>query len=673
VPDLLVEIGCEELPASACREARGQLPALLDEALAAAGLAAGRTETHVAPRRLAALAFALPDERPAERREVRGPRADAPEAARAGFARKHGVAPDALAERDGVLWAVVEGSPVPLAHLVPSIVDRLATGLQFSRGMRWDAGRFSRPVRWLVAVAGGEVAPCELFGVRAGSESGGHRVVAPRVPLSGAGAYRDELRAAHVVAAVDERLATIRAGLEALGRWDDPMGKLDEVVDLVEWPVVLAGTFDRRYLELPERVPVTAMQSHQRYFPLRDEDGRLAPRFGFVANHSGRDGVVVAGNEEVLVGRLEDAAFSHAKDRERGLAAMVAELGRVSFLEGGGSLADKGARVRSLVEALCELNGVGPADRSAALRAAELAKADLVSGLVSEFADLQGYAGSLYARDAGEAEAVCAAIEEHHRPLEAGGETPASLAGALVAAADKADTLAVAFALGARPTGSRDPYGLRRAAAGLVAIALERGLELEPQDLFTGAAEALAAAGGTMRRDADEAADAAVSFTLDRVDAALTEEGVVVEELRAARGSGADEPLDVAARARVLRDRRGDPRLAELRDTYGRCVRIAARAGDLPPASRQTRSEPAERALIEALAGATERVSEQLRGRRADAALDEAHALVAPVSRLFDEVLVMDPDPDVRSKRIALVNWVAVTIRRIADLDELPG
>ena len=293
---------------------------------------------------------------------------------------------------------------------------------------------------------------------------------------------------------------------------------------------MLEGRFDAGYLELPERVVITAMQSHQRYFPVRRVGAPLEPRFLFVSNGGDPD-VVRAGNEEVLVGRLDDAAFAHRRDLERGLEAMAAELHRVSFLEGSGSLADKVARLGPIVERLCDRNGLSDTVRAAAVRAAALCKADLVSGLVSEFADLEGYAGSIYAGAAGEDEAVCAAIEEHHRPREAGGELPASAAGAVLAVADKADTLAVAFRLGLEPTGSRDPFGLRRAAAGIVAIALDRGYRLDPHDLLEGRAAV---------------------FVLDRLEPPLLDEGVTVEEVRAARGSEATEPVEVAALARAL-------------------------------------------------------------------------------------------------------------------------
>jgi glycyl-tRNA synthetase beta chain len=636
LPDLLVEIGCEELPAAACRQAEAQLPGLLEEALEKAGIGSGERRVHVAPRRLAAVALGLPAERPAERSEVRGPRADAPEQALSGFARKHGLDPGALEHRDGFVWAVSEGAPTPIVDLVPELVRPLVEGIQFSKSMRWEGGRFSRPIRWLVVKLDGEVVPVRLAGVASGGTTFGHRYEGGHGPVGTAVTYLADVRELRVMADASERRAAIVAGLDAAGAWADPGGKLDEVVYLVEWPVVLEGRFDAGYLELPERVVVTAMQSHQRYFPVRREGDPLEARFLFVANGGDPD-VVRVGNEEVLVGRLDDARFAYRRDLERGIGAMAEELGRVSFLGGAGSLADKVERLGPIVARLCERNDLGADVAAAAARAATLCKADLVSGLVSEFSDLEGYAGSVYAGAAGEDEAVCAAIEEHHRPSEAGGTLPASDAGAVLAVADKADTVAVAFSRGLEPTGSRDPYGLRRAVAGIVAIALDRGYRIDPAALV---------------------GDAAAGFLLDRLEPILLEGGVTVEELRAARGSGAVEPVEVADRARALHAFAG-PERDGVRDAYNRCVRIAGEA-DPGPVDESLLEDEAERELAAAVGSPP-------------ATLDAAATLVPAVNRFFDDVLVMAPDDAVRANRLRLVANVAAALRALADFGQLPG
>jgi glycyl-tRNA synthetase beta chain len=436
---------------------------------------------------------------------------------------------------------------------------------------------------------------------------------------------------------------------------------------------VHVGRFDHRYLELPLRVPVTAMQSHQRYFPLVSE-GKLEPRFAFVAN-GGEPDVVIRGNEDVLVGRLEDAAFAYRADVARGLPAMLGELDRVSFLEGSGSLADKAMRVRALAAQLCERVDAEPEVRDAVLRAAELCKADLVSGLVSEFSDLQGYAGSVYARLAGEPPAVCDAIEEHHMPVEASGMLPASPAGALLAIADKADTVAVAFALGAQPTGSRDPYGLRRAAAGIVAIALERGYELGLAELAGEAIQLLVGQGRELRRKPLEAVPEAVGFVLDRVEPVVASEGVTVEEMRAARGSGVTGPLPLAALARALHRAAGSEHLAALKDAYGRCARIAAKAAGEAAITvdRSLFVEPAERELCAALTSTDLEIADSAAQRDYDAALIAAGALVEPITRFFEQVLVMDPQKEIRANRLKLVTDVATSLRLLGDFEQLPG
>jgi tetrameric-type glycyl-tRNA synthetase beta subunit len=675
MPDLLVEIGCEELPASACREAEEQLPGLLQRGLEAAGLNAQRTAVHVAPRRLAALAFGVPAERTAERREVRGPRADAPARASEGFARRHGIDPADLERRGGMLWAVLPGASTPAAELVPELVTGLVGGLQFGKTMRWDGGRFSRPIRWLVVKLDEHVIRVEAAGVVSGETSFGHRFLGGPTRVRSAGTYLEDLRGVRVVADAAERRQLIEDGLSAAGEWIDPMGKVAEVVQLVEWPEVLEGRFDERYLVLPLRLPITAMQAHQRYFPVASEDGGLEPRFLFVANGAARRDIVVAGNEGVLVGRLEDAAFAYEKDLARGIEAMAAELGRVRFLEGSGSLADKAARVRALAEQLSDRTGAAEAVKLAVLRGAELCKADLVSALVAEFSDLQGYAGGVYARQSGEPADVCDAIEEHHQPVEAGGALPSTPAGALLAVADKVDTVAVGFALGLQPTGSRDPYGLRRAAAGIVAITLQREFELGLAELVGLSVQELVAQGRELRRRPLEVVPEAVGFILDRAEPVLLSEGVTIEEIRAARGAGHGAPLPLALLARALRDARGSAALAAVRDAYGRSTRITAKAaGDMAPAfDPSLLREEAERELHAALRVTDEGLADCVARRDFDAAIAIAHDLVPAIDRFFVDVLVMDPDRELRGNRLKLLFNVAAALRSIGDLDQLPG
>ena len=495
-----------------------------------------------------------------------------------------------------------------------------------------------------------------------------------QVRVGSAASYLDDLRGVHVLADAAERRELIVEGLNAAGEWIDPMGKLDEVVHLVEWPDGARGPVRRALPGAARARPDHRDAVAPALLPDRPRRVALDARFAFVAN-GGDPAVVAAGNEEVLVGRLEDAVFAHDKDQARGIAAMLAELPRVSFLEGAGSLADKAERVREISRQLCDRVEVEPPLREAVARAAELCKADLVSSLVAEFSDLQGYAGSLYARDAGEPPEVCEAIADHHLPIEAGGALPADEGAALLSVSDKADTVAVAFALGAQPTGSRDPYGLRRAAAGIVAIALERGYELGLVDLMAESVHMLVSQGHELRRKPLEAVPDAVDFVLDRVEPLMAEEGVTVDEMRAARGSGVTGPLPLAALCRALRDARGADWLAAVRDAYGRCIRITARAAEQTASEVRTSmfEMDEERALCAALTAADIEIADAAARRDYASALDAAALMVEPINAYFEQVMVMAEDPALRGNRLKLLADVVSTLRLVGDFEQLPG
>jgi glycyl-tRNA synthetase beta chain len=426
LPTLLFEIGCEELPASACEEALRQMRESWVPVF-------GGT-VYATPRRLVLLSDDAPEREPDQ--WIQGPPEHLREKAAEGFARKQGVSVDQLEVRDGFLGVTKAGRP--LLDALPDRLEGLARGLAFSKSMVWDTSgrRFARPVRWLTAKVDGDTV--EGFG----GSTYGHRFTHGEVEIPHARDYVELLGAADVDVDQDKRREEIVRGLRELGLEKPNERVLTEVVYLVEKPVVLHGTFDERFLQLPERVIVTAMESHQRYFPLGGN------RFAFVAN-GGDPETVVAGNENVLEGRLEDAAFTFERDLARGIDELVKELSSITFVAGAGSFAQKAERLRGLVEAL----GGG----EATLEAARLAKADQSAELVREFPDLEGHIGAEYARLAGFPEAVCAAIDEHYLPESAGGPLPETEAGRVLSAADKVDNLTVAFALGQRPTGSRDP------------------------------------------------------------------------------------------------------------------------------------------------------------------------------------------------------------------------
>jgi glycyl-tRNA synthetase beta chain len=487
--------------------------------------------------------------------------------------------------------------------------------------MRWDDTgiRFARPVRWTLAKVDADTV--------VGASSFGHRFISGPVEIPHAREYAQRLREAAVEPDAAERRRLIVEGLDAIGGWSDPAGVLAEVVHLAESVAVLEGSFDERFLQLPERVVVTAMQSHQRYFPLGGN------RFAFVAN-GGDPELVRAGNENVLEGRLDDASFTFERDVQIGIDALAERLGAITYFKGAGSFADKAERLRRLVS---ELGG-----GEATLEAARLGKADQASELVREFPDLEGYIGAEYARLAGYPDAVSAAIEEQYLPDTAGGPLPQTETGKVLAAADKLDTLATSFSLGHRPSGSRDPYGLRRAAIGLDRLAVE-GRLVVPRSLLP---------------------DEVREFVEERLEGLLD---VPVEFVRAARASAAPDLGGVARLAEALYAARESSAFDGVYTAYDRADRLAGRAAEdaAPEVDRALLKEDAERALAEGLAQV------EVDGDVARAL--ESGATLAPLmERFFDEVLVMDEDEAVRANRLRLLLDVRDTLGRLGDFSQIP-
>ena len=641
---LLFEIGCEELPASACVQADGQLRAKCEDVLGV-----GPSEVFVGPRRLAILVADLPERTPDE--WVKGPPLTAGERAASAFAQKRGVAAEQLTERDGFLGVVVAGRP--LVDVLPERLAELARGIVFSKSMRWDGGglRFSRPIRWLCAKLDDRTLEVPLESVPTGGMSLGHRFTHEEVEIAQAAEYADVLRQAGVEPDGEERRRLIREGLDAIGSWSDPAGVLEEVVYLVESPVVLEGQFAERFLQLPPRVVATAMQSHQRYLPL---DGA---RFAFVANGGDPD-TIREGNERVLEGRLEDASFTFERDVGKGIETLAGELSSITFVAGAGTYADQSARLQSLVDVL----GGGEASREAA----RLAKADQAAELVREFPDLEGHIGAEYARLAGYPEGVCAAIDEHYLPDAADAALPATEAGRVLATADKVDSLTVAFALGERPTGSRDPFGLRRAAIGLCRLAVEGGLEIDVGTLVDHDVTLLRQQGTDISDDPSDVVD----FVLERLEGLLD---APVEFVRAARRGAASELGAVARLAQTLSSSAASEHFERAYVAYDRANRLAGRA-DGAAASLDPRlaTDDAELALIEALGAASPRIEAAVQARDFEQALAAAAELGPLVDRFFDEVLVMAEDSSVRANRLRLLLEVRDAVGALGDLSQIP-
>ena len=609
---LLLEIGCEELPAGACREAEAQLPMLVERELGARP-----DRVLIGPRRIAALLSDVAERTPDE--WVKGPPEKLADKAAAGFAKRHGIEPEALVVREGFLGFERPGRA--LAEALPEKLDAIVRGFAFSKSMRWDDSgvRFSRPIRWTLVKLDAETV--------VGESSFGHRFSGGALDIPSASDYEKLLRSAKVEPDAEERRRQIVSGLDAIGKWSDPAGVLEEVVYLVESVNVLDGRFDERFLQLPERVVVTAMQSHQRYFPLGGNG------FAFVANGGDPD-TVRAGNENVLEGRLDDASFTFERDVAQGIERLAERLGAITFFAGAGSFTDKTERLRGLVEKL----GGG----EASLEAARLAKADQASELVREFPDLEGHIGAEYARLAGYPEAVSAAIDEQYLPDSAGGPLPQTESGKVLAAADKLDTLSVSFGLGHRPTGSRDPYGLRRAAIGLCRLAVEGRLTV-PRELMP---------------------DEVREFVEERLEGLID---VPVEYVRAARASAAPDLGAIARLAQTLYEERETSSFEGVYTAYERANRLAGRAADEAAAQldRSLLREDAERALAEGLAAVS--VDGDVRK-----GLESGAKLAPLMERFFDEVLVMDEDPAVRGNRLRLLLDVRDTLGRLGDFSQIP-
>ena len=729
---------CQSLLAQLRGEGTAEAPGLVHELLAADRLLGdderanepgvfSRERLHVmiAPRRIAVVVRGVPRVQTAQTIRYRGPRADvafgpdgAPTKAGQGFARGKGVEPGDLAREtvDGTefVLAEVEADRRPVQGVLPDLCRRLIASLQIPRGMRWGAKppqaddylRFSRPIRWLVCLFGADPVRFDFYDLRSGDVTQGHRVLGQALIVDRADHYERHLREQSVIADQDERRRLIVEGLDAAaaklgGRWSDPAGVLEENIYLAEWPSVHAGSFDERHLRLPREVLVTAMQSHQRYCAVEDSDGRLLPAFLYVSNADPQAaGVITHGNERVLEGRLDDAEFEYDRDLAEGLEAMAARLQAVVFHARLGSLADKSSRLVRLAKALAEAAG-SPADMpalaaaaastaltvpvsgelDAAVVAARYAKADLVSQIVIEFPSLQGRVGGVYAAHAAADPRVAQAVADHYLPLSATAPTPGSLAGGLVAIADKIDNIAGAWVTGEKPSGSRDPYGLRRAAMGIVRIALERRLDIVPSALAETALRVYDEQGAQRSpRTGDDPAGEIAAFMWERLEGLLLDEGLPFPLVEAALGAasvGADlaRVADLAhAFARVEQE----PFFNDLVVAYTRPSSLATKA-EAEPGGVPARPDPAlfsdgaEEALAAAVDEIRDPLATALAGGDIEAALAVAATLRAPIDRYFDDVLVMDQDPAVRANRLAQLRQLTTLLGALGDFSRLPA
>jgi glycyl-tRNA synthetase beta chain len=683
---LLIEIGTEELPPLALPTLSAALTAGIVKGLSEAGIAHGAVRSFATPRRLAVSIEACADRAPDRSIERRGPPAanlvdasGAPSGAALAFAKSCGVEVAALSRltTEKGTWLSFRGTE-PGAETrasLPKILAHVIAELPTPKRMRWGAGtaEFVRPVHWVVLMYGPDVVPAEILGLRADRITQGHRFHAPQpIILATAESYESALAAAKVVADFARRRDSIRIGVTALaaesgGRALIEPELLDEVTALVEWPVPIAGHFEERFLTLPREVVIATVQDHQRYFPVESADGRLANRFITVSNLESRDPAKIReGNERVVRPRLSDAAFFWEQDRKLTLEEHAAKLAGVTFQAKLGSYAEKTRRVASLAAAIGAHLGAG----AALARAAILAKADLMTAIVGEFPELQGTMGRYYAAAEGEPDEVSRALEEQYRPRYAGDALPATKSGQALSAADKIDTLVGIFAIEQRPTGTKDPFGLRRAALGVLRILIEGAIDLDLGELL----EASAAAQPVQR---PAAAGEVYAFMAERLRGLLLEraDGTTTEMVDAVLAVGRRSPYDIDRRLHALKDFLQLPDAAILAAANKRIANIL-RKSTVPESAHVDPSlfaAPAERQLYADLQERKAPVLAAMLERR----YAESLALLAPVrtsiDAFFAEVMVMDENPARRENRLALLSAVQKLFSGVADLSRLPG
>jgi glycyl-tRNA synthetase beta chain len=679
---LLIEIGCEELPSSALRELGEGLLALVQSKLANLRLEHGAARWFATPRRIAVVIDAVQETAPEQQREALGPplaqaKDDSGAWTRAatGFAAKQGVEADELqiidtpkGQRLGLVQRVAGAE---LRAVLPDLISEAIRELPVAKRMRWGRSRleFARPIQWLVTLYGAEHDFGEVLGLQTGNRSRGHRFHAPaEIEIPDAAAYTEALEKAYVIADFERRREMIRTQVHAcageLGAQalvDEDL--LEEVTSLVEWPVALAGAFDAEFLEVPAEALISSMQSHQKYFPVVNDAGQLQAHFITVANiDSHRPESVIAGNERVIRPRLADAAFFYRQDLKSRLESRVADLARVVFQAKLGSIGDKSARVANLAARLAALTG---SDEAKARRAGVLSKADLVSELVLEFGDLQGIAGGYYARNDGEDPEVCKAITQHYWPLQAGGALPEQGVAVAVALADRLDTLVGIFGIGQKPSGSRDPFGLRRAAIAILRLVIEKELDLDLREML-----AMAAAEFPADVIADDALETALDYLLDRLPALYEEHGLPIELFRAVRATGCTQPLDYVRRLEALRVFNARPEAEALAAANKRVANILAKADahGNKEVSANLLEEPAEKNLAASIDAISAQNVEDLRDASYTVALSRLATLRDDVDRFFDEVMVNSEDPALRANRLALLARLRHEFSCIADI-----
>ena len=685
---LAFEIGVEEIPAFDLDSANKQLEKMVPAAFADARIPYDSIEIHSSPRRLIVMAYGVADATEALVEEYKGPAAkiafDAdgnPTKAAIGFARGKGLSPESLERREvngtEYVFATKNIPATPVADLLPDVLAGFITAIKWPRSCRWAAYReyFVRPVRWIVAMLDDVVLPVSFAGAESSNFTMGHRVLAPgKHTVDTAANLLDVIRAAYVIPTQAERERIIREGVAAIEAEtgftaDLPAKTLLEVVNLSEYPQPLVSTFDEEFLQVPEEIIVDAMLMHQRYFPLYDAAGKLTNKFIIVSNGNPEcAATIIDGNERVVRARLDDAKFFYEEDLKHPLESYIEKLDKVVFQESLGTVRQKAERLEKLACALSADAQLSAADAADAKRAARLCKADLVTNAVIEFTSVQGVMGSYYAAASGETPQVAQAIGQHYQPRFAGDALPDTTVGKLVALADKLDTICGLFAVGQGPTGSSDPFALRRSAIGIVNM-LETGLAISLAAAIDESLASFAAQGVAF--DAAAVRAEVVDFFVTRTKVMLRDGGVNADTVDAVLAAGVEEPAVISQRAHALEDARANDA-----ETFDNLATAYARANNLRKpelgegVDDALLTEP-ERALAGAVATAEQAVASALASDDFAAALSQLAALRAPIDGFFADVMVMDEDAALRDNRLRLLNRFVAVFANVADFGKM--
>jgi glycyl-tRNA synthetase beta chain len=678
--DFLLELLSEEIPARMQAKARNDLARLFAECTAEAGLGTGAIDVFSTPRRLALIAREVADATEASREEIKGPRTSAPPQALEGFLRKTGLKQEQLEQRDGVYFATIERAGRPAVEVLADAIGRIIADFPWPKSMRWGSGsmRWVRPLHGIVALFGEEIVPVSIAGIASGATTVGHRFHHPGpITIGSAADYAEKLHACHVIVDQEERERIVREGAQAaateagLSLLPDE-GLVVENAGLTEWPVPLLGRFDPEYLDVPREVIVLTMRTNQKYFACSNDQGLLAPAFVCVANIAANDGgaAIVEGNRRVLAARLADARFFWEQDLKVPLEEQAKKLSGIVFHEKLGTVADKVERVAKLARWLVE-GGVIKADTGQAERAARLAKADLVTGMVGEFPELQGVIGGYLAAAQGEPPAVTDAIRDHYG-------TPAATVSVAVALADKLDTVAAFFSVGLKPTGSKDPFALRRAAISSIELIIANGLRLRLTEALRGALANRAGqtADTTEAHRLDRTADELIDFFADRLKVQQREAGVRHDLIDAVFALGGEDDLvRLLARVSALQSFVETLDGANLLIAYKRVANILKKEeGSWSP--DQVRGDDIaaeEQALVTALDAAEPKASAAIEAEDFTEAMAALATLRGPIDRFFDKVTVNADDAGIRARRLNLLARFRDAVNRVAGFSKIEG